>query len=240
MINPACKHALEAALRLKQKHGGEITVFTMGPPMAEESLHEALAMGADSGILLTDKSMAGADTFITSFTLAKAISRQCPDFDLVLCGCYTSDSETAQVGPQLAVELDVPGVANVHYLELSGKKIKVKRIADNFLETFELDLPGLVTITTNEFQPRFVPLEGLQDSFDRANIFFLKADDLGISPEKLGINASPTKILNVYSPTARKKNIILKGTPKKIVMELLDRFDDKIGGAIGKDIKAEK
>ncbi|MFA4915580.1 MAG: electron transfer flavoprotein subunit beta/FixA family protein [Syntrophales bacterium] len=240
MINPACKHALEAALRLKQKHGGHIVVLTMGPPMAKEVLYEAQAMGADSGILLTDKAMAGADTFITSYTLAKAIIKKCPDFDLVLCGCSTSDSETAHVGPQLAEELKVPGVANAHDLKLSGKTLRVKRLSDNFLETLEMDLPGLVTITTQEFLPRYVPMQGIQKAFDEANIISLNAYELGLDAEKIGTKGSPTRILNVYPPTAKKTNIILRGSPEKIVEELFYRFDDKIGGAIGKDLKTDE
>jgi electron transfer flavoprotein beta subunit len=237
MINPACKHALEAALQLKQEHGGEIVVFTMGPPMAVEVLHEAGALGADCGVLLTDKAMAGADTSVTAFTLAKAITKKCPDFDLVMCGCNTSDSETAQVGPQLAEELDIPGAANVHHLALSGKVLQVKRLSDNFLETLEMDLPGLVTVTTRGFQPRYVAMEGLQDSFEKGDIIHVGAKDLGIDPDLLGTNASPTKILNVYSPTAKKDNVVLKGSAKKTVMDLFDRFEDKIGGAIRKDLK---
>ena len=237
MINPACKHALEAALQLKEKHGAEIVVFTMGPPMAEEVLYEARAMGADRGVLLTDRAMAGADTAVTAFTLAKAILKKCPDFDLVMCGCHTSDSETAQVGPQLAEELDIPGAADIHYLKLTGKKLRIKRLSDNFLETLEMDLPGLVTVTTQEFSPRYVAMEGLQDSFENGNISHVSAKDLGINPDRLGKNASPTKILNVYSPTAKKNNVVLKGSPKKMVMDLFDRFEDKIGGAIRKDLK---
>lgn len=237
MINPSCKHALEAALQLKETHGGEILVFTMGPPMAEEVLHEARAMGADRGVLLTDKAMAGADTSVTAFTLACAIRKKCPDFDLVLCGCNTSDSETAQVGPQLAEELDIPGAANVHYLALTGKVLRVRRLSDNFLETLEMDLPGLVTVTTQEFQPRYVAMEGLQDTFDKGDITRVNAKDLGVDPALLGMGASPTKILNVYSPTAKKDNVVLKGSAKKTVMDLFDRFEDKIGGAIKKDLK---
>lgn len=240
MINPSCKHALEAALQLKQKHGGSIVVFTMGPPMAEEALHEALAMGADRGVLLTDKAMAGADTFVTSYTLSRAILKECPDFDLVLCGCYTSDSETAQVGPQLAEELDVPSAANIHHIALSGNTLRIKRVSDNFLEVLEMELPGLVTVTLQEFQPRYVPLQGLQDAFTTNSILRINARKLGVDPDKLGTRASPTKILNVYSPKARKDNVVLKGSAKKIAEELFDRFEDKIGGIIGKDLKVEK
>lgn len=237
MINPACKHALEAALQFKHEYGADITAVTMGPPMAEEILREAVAMGADRGILLTDKRMAGADTLITSYTLARAIEEKCPDFDLILCGCYTSDSETAQVGPQLAEELDIAGAAYVESIKLKGRTLIMERESDDFLETLEMDLPGLVTITTRQYMPRYASLAGLQDAFDTADVIILSADDLNLDIKKLGMKASPTKILKVYSPTAEKENIVLKGAGKKIIDTLFNKFGDKISGAIGKDLK---
>ena len=157
MMNPACRHALEAALQFKQRYGARITALTMGPPMAEEILREAVAMGADTGILLTDRRMAGADTLVTSYTLARAIRSHCSGFDLILCGCHTSDSETAQVGPQLAEELGIAGVAYVEHLALDGQVLRVQRESDDFLETLEMDLPGLVTLSTRQFTPPLRP-----------------------------------------------------------------------------------
>jgi electron transfer flavoprotein beta subunit len=240
MINPACRAALEAALRIREAQGGEITAITMGPGMAEEVLREAVALGADRGVLLTDRKMAGADTDITSFTLARAIEKICPAFDLVLCGFATSDSETAQVGPQLAEELNIPGVGYVDEIAVTGRTVRVQRLADNFLETLEMDLPGLVTVTTCVYIPRYVPLGGLQAAFGTADIITLDAGSLGLDPERIGAKGSATKIINVTSPTAGKKNIVLTGTPKRIVEQLFERFDDKIGGAIGKDLKLDK
>ena len=240
MMNPACRSALDAALRIKETAGGEITAITMGPPMAEEVLREAIALGADRGVLLTDPKMAGADTSVTSHTLARAIGKSCPGFDLVLCGCSTSDSETAQVGPQLAEELDIPGVAYVEEIELFGSAIRMRRISDHFLETLEMDLPGVVTVTTGHYAPRHVPLGGLQEAFTTAQIVSLDATAAGLDPERIGAKGSATKIRNVFSPTDRKKNIVLTGAPKQIVEQLFERFDDKIGGAIGKDLKTDK
>ncbi|MCP4756609.1 MAG: electron transfer flavoprotein subunit beta/FixA family protein [Proteobacteria bacterium] len=237
MMNPACKHALEAALRLKNKYGATITVITMGPAMAEEVLREAVAMGADRGVLLNDPRMAGADTLATSFTLARAIEKECPDFDLVLCGCNTSDSDTAQVGPQMTEELGVPGVAYVSGMELEGGTLRMRRISDDFLETLEMDLPGLITVTTQEFSPRYASLSGLQDAFSQMDIATIGADEIELDLESTGIKGSPTKILDVYSPTTEKNNLVLKGSPGKIVDQLLEKFEDKIGGAIGKDLK---
>ena len=237
MMNPACKHALEAALQIKNHHLAHITTLSMGPPMAEEILRESLAMGADRGILLTDPRMAGADTLITSYTLARAIIKECPDFDLILCGRHTSDSETAQVGPQLAEELDIAAVAYVEKIEISGRRVRMQRESDDFLETLEMDMPGLITVTTTGYPPRYAPLSGLQNAFEAGDIVLRNMDDLGLEFGAVGMKASPTRILDVYSPTARKKNIVLKGTPKKSAENLFDQFGDKLSGAMAKDLK---
>jgi len=237
MMNPACKHALEAALQIKNHHLTHITTLSMGPPMAEEILRESLAMGADRGILLTDPRMAGADTLITSYTLARAIIKECPDFDLILCGRHTSDSETAQVGPQLAEELDIAAVAYVEKIEISGRRVRMQRESDDFLETLEMDMPGLITVTTTGYPPRYAPLSGLQNAFEAGDIVLRNMDDLGLEFGAVGMKASPTRILDVYSPTARKKNIVLKGTPKKSAENLFDQFGDKLSGAMAKDLK---
>jgi electron transfer flavoprotein beta subunit len=237
MMNPACKHALEAALRIKNQHLAHITTLSMGPPMAEEILRESLAMGADRGILLTDPRMAGADTLITSYTLAHAIKKECPGFDLILCGRHTSDSETAQVGPQLAEELDIAAVAYVEQIEISGRRVRMRREADDFLETLEMDMPGLITVTTTGYPPRYAPMSGLQGAFEAGDILYLNLDHLGLESGAVGMKASPTRILDVYSPTARKKNIVFKGTAKKSAENLFEQFGDKLSGAMAKDLK---
>ncbi len=246
MMDPAAKHALEAALQIRKvmeekavagKKKIRITVITMGPPMSEEVLREALAMGADSGVLLTDPRMAGADTLITSKILGAAIKKVRPDFDLVFCGSAASDSETGQVGPQLAEELDVPAAAYVERLDIENGHIRIQRLCDNFLETLEMDLPALVTIPPRTFFPRHVPLGGLQQSFEGGDVRTLLAADIALSPDLYAAKASPTKIVNVFSPTAEKENIRLRGAAKKVVEELFRRFEDRIGGAAGKDLK---
>jgi electron transfer flavoprotein beta subunit len=237
MMNPACKHALEAALEIKSRHGAHITTLSMGPPMAEEILRESLAMGADRGVLLTDSRMAGADTLITSYTLARAIQKDCPDFDLILCGRHTSDSETAQVGPQLSEELDIAAVAYVEKIDITGRRVRMQRESDDFLETLEMDMPGLITVTTSGYPPRYAPMSGLQDAFEAGDIVWRNMDDLGLESGTVGMKASPTRILDVFSPTARKRNLILKGSAKKSVESLFDQFGDKLSGAMSKDLK---
>lgn len=241
MMNPACRAALDAALRLREAAGaGEIAVVTMGPPAAEEVLREAIALGADRGVLLTDRRMAGGDTAVTSYTLARAIEMACPGFDMVLCGAATSDSETAQVGPQLAEELAIPGVAYVDEIEVVGRMARMRRIADSFLETLEMDLPGLITVTTGVHATRYAPLGGIQAAFAAADIKVYDAASLGLDPERIGAKGSATRILNVYSPATRKDNIVLTGTPRGIVEQLFERFEDRIGGAIRRDLRADK
>jgi electron transfer flavoprotein beta subunit len=193
MMNPACKHALEAALTVKHDQGGHVS----------------------------------------------AIEIFCPDFDLILTGCHTTDSETAQVGPQLAEELGIPGIAYVDEMAVTDGHIRVRRISDDFLETLETDLPCLLTVNIGHYAPRYVPLSGLQEAFGEVNILAVSAADLGIDPAFIGVRGSPTRILDVFAPRAEKENIVLTGAPKKIVEELFERFDAKIGGIIKKDIKWE-
>lgn len=237
MMNPACRFALEAALLLREVEPVEILVLTMGPPMAEEVLREAVALGANRGVLLTDRRMAGADTFATSHTLARAIQAACADFDLVLCGYATNDSETAQVGPQLAEELGIPCVSGIERIALQNRCLRMERLSDGFLETLEMPLPGLVSLHIQRHSPRYVDLAGLQQAFGSVDIRILGADDLGLSPEEVGVQGSCTRILNVYSPTAGKKNVLWKGAAKEVVERLLDDYGHKIGAAMGKDLK---
>ncbi|MBE0557671.1 MAG: electron transfer flavoprotein subunit beta/FixA family protein, partial [Proteobacteria bacterium] len=180
MMNPACRAALEAALRIREAEGGEIVAISMGPPMAEEVLREAIALGADRGILLTDRRMAGGDTLATSYTLARAIEKTAPSFDLVLCGFSTSDSETAQVGPQLAEELSIPVAAYVDEIAVTGRTVRMQRISDNYRETLEMPLPGLITVTADSYTPRHVPMGGLQAAFSAARIETFDAKALGL------------------------------------------------------------
>ena len=232
MMDLASRHALEAALELKTRHGGRITTLTMGPSKAEETLRESLSLGADVGVLITDPALVGADTLVTSQVLARAIKLIRPDFDLVLTGCYSADSETAQVGPQLAEELAVAGVAYVEAIEIKKEKVRVVRLVDSFLETLEFAPPGVVTLTTGTYAPRYVDLAGLEPAFERKEIYRLDALRLGLDPKKVGQAGSPTKMRRVYSATAEKDGIVLKGSVQKAVKELFDRFGGRLNGLL--------
>jgi electron transfer flavoprotein beta subunit len=240
MINPACKHALEAALQIQEKIGAKVTALTMGPPAAEEVLREALAMGANRGILISDKRFAGSDTYATSFFLATAIKKEIPRHDLILCGAYTSDSETAQVGPQLAEELQIPAAAYAENMDIKDSTLRVRRLVDNFRETLEMEFPALVTVSMEKYLPRYTTLAGLENAFVDGNISTYDADALGISDAAIGRQFSRTRVRKVYLRKAQKENVILTGTAAAVVSDFLNKYENKISAAIGKTIEEKE
>ena len=246
MMDPSSRRAVEAGLQIKEIRSAagehtQIIALSMGPPMAAEILYQAKAVGADKGVLLSDRRMAGADTFLTSFILAQYIKRQEPDVDLVLCGSQTSDSETAQVGPQLAGELSIPAIGYASDIKLQGNMVRVQRHVDDFLEILEMDLPGLVTIDQGAYDPRYTSLGGVQDAFEYnaedTDIVQVDAKGLGLDDTFNAVKDSPTRILDVYSPTTQKENMVLKGAPKIVVDQLFDGYGKIISSAMGKDLK---
>lgn len=240
MMNPACKHALEAALQIKENYSAKITVITMGPPAAGEVLYEALALGADKAILICDRMLAGSDTFATSLVLKEAIKKKCPKFDLVLCGAYTADSETAQVGPQLAEELDLPAAAYVEKLEIAGRTLRVRRMVDHFRETLEMEFPALVTVSMENYKPRYLKLAGLENAFEENDIIVMDAEALGLAASSIKTKGSRTRVRRVFLRKAQKGNILLQGAASNVVHEFLDKYQRKIGTVIGKSIEEKK
>jgi electron transfer flavoprotein beta subunit len=239
MMNLACMHALEAALQIKEKYPAVITAITMGPPAAEEVLREALALGADRSIHICDRIFAGSDTYATSLILAQAIKQECKDYDLILCGSYTSDSETAQVGPQIAEELDLPAAAYIEKLEIRDRTLRVRRLVDNFRETLEMEFPALVTVSMENYQPRYTKLAGLENAFDHGNIKILDGAALGFTSSAIETDGSRTKVRKVFLRKAQKENVLLAGAAAIVVNEFLNRYESKISWAIGKDIEGK-
>ena len=244
MMDPAARRALEAALQIKADPASgpvRITAVSMGPPMAEEVLYEARALGADQGVLLTDPCMAGADTCITAMILGIFIKNHCPDTGLILCGSMSSDSETAQVGPQLAEDLDIPAIGYARRLELAGGCIRVERHVDDFMEVMEMDLPGLVTIDhadeSDRYTPRYVALGGVEKAFAAGGIQVMDGPALGLDKDFSALRSSPTKIMDVYSPVTQKEGRVLTGAVKKMVDTLFDDYGKIISSAMGKDLK---
>jgi len=210
--NPFDLNALEAALQIKERYGGVVTVISMGPRQAESSLKDAIARGADRAILLTDPRLAGADTIATARALAAAV-RKLGEFDLILCGEKTVDGDTGQVGPEVAELLGIPHAAYVCELrEVSEDKVVVvSDMGDKYL--YELKLPALLTVTRELNSPRLPTLKDLLRA-KRAKIEVWTADDLSeyVPVDMLGYQGSRTRVVKVVIPSAEhRKGIIYRG-----------------------------
>ncbi len=225
IINPLDCIALEAAVDLRGKKGGRITVLSMGPSQSEEALREALAFGADQAILLTDRAFAGADTLATSRVLAKAISRLDPFPDLVLCGKQTTDSDTGHVGPQLAEELNLPQVCGVHEVHLEMDSLLVKQLSDGFLNTFKVKMPALLTVSNDLFVPHHISLRDLERAFSDEPVIRWGLDDLDLRDEEVGLKGSATRVWRLYPPPPKRKGDVFSGVPQRLVEHLIQKLE---------------
>jgi electron transfer flavoprotein alpha/beta subunit len=224
ILNPFDEFAVEEAVRLKEKHGGEVIVVTMGPPQAVDALKKCLAMGADRALHLCDKTFAGADTWVTAYTLAKAIKTLTP-FDLIICGKQAIDGDTAQVGPEIAECLAIPQITYVIKVELGAnpKTIKVRRETDDGYEVIECRLPALLTAMKGLNEPRLPSLMAIMAA-SKKEIKTITAQDLGGDANRYGLAGSPTQVVDVFAPEARKGGIKVDGTedPEKAAKQLVE------------------
>jgi electron transfer flavoprotein beta subunit len=225
IINPLDCVALEAAMDLKKKEGGSVTVMSMGPPQSEEALREALAYGADQAVLLTDPAFAGADTLATSHVLAEAVRKLDPFPDIILCGTQTIDSDTGHVGPQVAEELDLPQVCGVHEIHEEGEALTVKRLNDGFLETLRVTLPALLTVARELVIPHHIPLGDLEDAFSSGRVLLWGKDDLGLEPSETGFDGSATWVQKLQQPPPKRKGEIVSGPPQTLVEKLIQKME---------------
>ncbi|MBR1597958.1 MAG: electron transfer flavoprotein subunit beta/FixA family protein [Lachnospiraceae bacterium] len=214
IMNPDDKAGLEAALRLKDQYGAEVTVVTMGLPKAEDVLREALAMGADKGILVTDRVLGGADTWATSTTLAGALRNL--DYDLVITGRQAIDGDTAQVGPQIAEHLGLPVISYAEEIvAVDDKTITVKRQYEDRYHILKAQLPCLLTALAELNEPRYMTPGGIFDAVDAEITVWGRADLKDIDDGNLGLKGSPTKI-------AKASDKVRKGAGEKVSPESPD------------------
>ncbi len=220
IMNPYDRHALEEAVAIKEQRGGTVTVLTMGPPQAEAVLREAIACGADEGVLISDRAFAGADTWATSYTLAKAV-QTLGDFDLVLCGKQAIDGDTAQVGPGLACRLRVPFATCIQKTRaVSDEGIEVERMMDDGFDVLRLPLPALLTVVKDINEPRVASLRGKMKA-KKAEIRTYSAADIGADPQCIGLAGSPTQVVRVFSPEPRGDRQIFSGSVDEQVDQLV-------------------
>lgn len=229
IINPFDMYAIEEGVRLKEKFGGKVSVITMGPPQAESALREAISLGADEGILVSDRAFAGSDTWATSYTLSKVIQK-IGDYDLVICGKQAIDGDTAQVGPGISAHLDIPQVTYVKKIEEieAGKKhMRVERMTEEGYEIIESPLPCLITVVKEINEPRLPSLKG-KIRAKNAEIKKWGAKDLDVDPDLLGLNGSPTKVVRIFTPPPRGKGQILEGDAREISEKLVDLLKNDV------------
>lgn len=221
IINPFDMYAIEEGVRVKEKVGGKVTILTMGPPQAESALREAISLGADEAILLSDRAFAGSDTWATSYTLSYAI-KKIKDYDLIICGKQASDGDTAQVGPGIATHLDIPQVTYVKKIEeITDSTIKVERMSEDGYEILESPLPVLFTVVKEINTPRLPSLKGIMRS-KQAKITVWTHKDIEANLEHLGLNGSPTQVVKIFTPPPRGKGEMILGTTDEIVSSLVD------------------
>ena len=227
IINPDDLLAVEAALRLREELGGRVTAVSMGPPQAVDALREALAMGVDEAVLLTDKAFAGADTLATSYTLGTAI-KKLGAFDLVLCGLQAIDGDTAQIPPQVAEFLDIPQVARAMRLEVRDGKLIAERGMEDGTELVRCPLPALASITRGYYRPRHAHIGRLLATFDpSAPIRVWGPGDIGADMRRIGLRGSPTQVRRTYTPKVEKKCEKLSGEPAEVARALVARLRER-------------
>lgn len=225
IMNPDDKAGLEAALRLKDEYGAEVTVLTMGLPKAEDVLREAMAMGADNGILVTDRVLGGADTWATSTTLAGALRNI--DYDLIITGRQAIDGDTAQVGPQISEHLDIPVISYANSIKVEGDSVIVQRQYDDGYHMVKAKMPCLVTALSELNEPRYMTPGGIFDAFEKEITVWGRADLKDVDDANLGLAGSPTKI-------AKASDKVRKGAGEKVALEadeavtyIMDKLKEK-------------
>ena len=210
IMNPDDKAGLEAALRLKDQYGAEVTVVTMGLPKAEEVLREALAMGADKGILVTDRVLGGADTWATSQTLAGAIRNL--EYDLIITGRQAIEGDTAQVGPQISEHLDIPVISYAQDIKIDGNNVIVERLYDDRYHVIKAQMPCLVTALAELNEPRYMTPGGIFDAYKEEITVWGRADLKDVEDSNLGLKGSPTQI-------AKASDKVRKGAGEKVALD---------------------
>jgi len=221
VMSPLDRHALEAALRIKESHGAQVTTMTMDLPAAQDVLLESLALGADRAVLLSDRAFAGADTLATAWTLATAIQKlgRC---DLVVCGAYSYHGNTGQVGPQLAELLSLPHISYVCEVTLlDADRIKVTSELENKYLIYDVTLPALLTVTKDLNEPRGVSLMGIVQVRDK-QIITWKACDIGLQADQAGLVGSPTRVVASSNIDLERSGKVLLGEPEDMVSVLIE------------------
>jgi len=210
IVNPFDEYALELALQLKDRNEAKVTVLTMGPPQADIVLRESMARGADEGVLLSDRTFAGADTWATSYVIGQAIKKLKPAVDLVLFGKQAIDGDTAQVGPGVSEFLKMPLVTYVKTLAVEDGKFTVETMMDDGVHVLEGPMPAVMTVVKEAAAPRFSRLGGWMDA-KHAKIPVWGVKRLQATPDLCGLKGSPTKVVKIFAPPVKSGGTKMDG-----------------------------
>lgn len=222
IINPYDVHAIEAGLQIREKAGGKVTVITMGPPQAESALRDAIAMGVDDAVLLTDRAFAGADTWATSYTLSMAVEKL--GADIILCGKQAIDGDTAQVGPEMAEFLNVPHISYIRKIDdVRSDSITVQRLMDDGYDVVESSIPVLLTVVKEINAPRLPSLKGRMAA-KKAEIKKWTSSDIGADKGCIGLQGSPTQVKKIFAPGTKKDRKMLEGSLEQKVDALINEL----------------
>ena len=223
IMNPDDKAGLEAALRIKDETGAEVTVVTMGLPKAEEVLREAMAMGADKGILVTDRVLGGADTWATSTTIAGALRNI--DYDLIITGRQAIDGDTAQVGPQIAEHLDFPLISYAQDIKVEGDSVIVQRQYDDRYHVLKAKMPCVITALSELNEPRYMTPGGIFDAYDTEITTWGRKDLKDVDDSNLGLAGSPTQIAKASDKVRKGKGVMMTAeTAEEGVEYIMDKL----------------
>ena len=220
IMNPDDKAGLEAALRLKDSVGAHVTVVTMGLPKADDMLREALAMGADEAVLVTDRRLGGADTWATSSTIAAGLRNL--DYDLIITGRQAIDGDTAQVGPQIAEHLGLPVISYAEDIKVEGNSVIVKRQYEDRYHEVKAQMPCLITALSELNEPRYMTPGGIFDAYDKEVTVWGRDDLTDLDDANIGLAGSPTKI-------AKASNKVRKGAGEKVALDPKESVDYIVG-----------
>lgn len=223
IINPFDVYALEEGVRVKEKHGGKVTVLTMGPPQAADALREAISLGADDAVLVSDRAFAGADTLATAYALACAITKL-GGADIIFMGRQAIDGDTGQVGPGVAENLGLPHITDIRKIEEIGDgKITVERLLEEGYARLRTTLPVVLTVVKEINEPRLPSLKG-KLAAKKAEIPILKAVDIGADLERVGLNGSPTQVMKIFTPPKPSGGKKFTGEPAQAVGQFLEEL----------------
>ncbi len=223
VLDPYSEYAVEAALRLKDAHGGQVTAISLGTGLIREVIKKPLSMGANELILLEDDAFANGDSWSTAYALSMAI-KKIGDYDLILCGRQAADWDAGQVGSGIAEMLGLPSITVARKIDISDGRARVERVTTNGYEVIELTLPALITVSNEIGEPRYPTIRGIMASKKKEPTVW-KPTDIGLEPSQVGAAGRRSQLVRLFQPVRDSKCEIIEGeTPEEAAINLAEKL----------------